>query len=148
MTTAYTNALRQQFERQEALELFVTEFSQWKAAGEAGEYLSYLFGKDSAYAKLPPGMITGQLRHVHLVPVLDKETLAAWDKAHHRGSRKVSDRALVYAEDTRGNFLLLFILTEPDAHAIAEMRTSEHKTLMRQFVQIAETWAFGGEIIA
>lgn len=148
MTAAYTDALRQQFERQEDLDLFVAKFAQWKAAGEAGEYSAYLFGKDGAYARLPAGMVTGQLRHVHLVPILDKEALAAWNKAHAKGSRKVSNRALVYAEDTQGNFLLLFILEEPDAHVIAQMGTAEHKTLMRQFIQIAEIWAFRGEIIA
>ena len=148
MTAAYTDALRRQFDRQEDLDLFVAKFAHWKASGEAGEYSAYLFGKDSAYAKLPAGMVTGQLRHVHLAPILDKDALAAWDKAFARGSRKVSNRALVYAQDAKGNFLLLFILNEPDAHVIAQMETVEHKTLMRQFVQVAESWAFNGEIIA
>ena len=47
-----------------------------------------------------------------LVPLLDEVALAKWDKAYSRESRKVSNRALVYAEDTRGNFLLIFILDE------------------------------------
>lgn len=64
------------------------------------------------------------------------------------GAEKISNRALVYAEDAQGNFLLIFILDEPDAHAIAQMRTMEDKTLMRQFVQVAELWAFNGEITA
>lgn len=133
----------------EQVDEFVQEFSEWKKNWPAGEYHSYIFGKDGGYYGAVQAAVTsGRLKHVHLVPLCDLNQLSEWNKAWRRRSRKTSDRALVYAEDNSGNYLLIFILDEPTAHEIARMRTSENKTLMLQFAAVADAWAFNGEIIA
>ncbi|MGQ3085334.1 MAG: type II toxin-antitoxin system YafO family toxin [Hydrogenophaga sp.] len=146
MSTQCTASLRSQFDEfGESVDPFIQAFSAWKASDEYG---SYLFGKDGEYASAVLKISSGKLKHVHLVPVVDTDALVAWERDHERRSRKTSDRALVYAEDTQGNFLLLFILDEPEAHEIARMATEEHRTLMRQLAAVAEEWAFSGEILA
>lgn len=149
MTTECTEALREQLRAvHEDPEDFRQTFAEWKAGGAATEYTYYLFGKDGGYGMLPFQMSTGSLKHVHLVPLLDPVALAKWDRAHDREQRKVSNRVLVYAEDSRGNHLLIYVLDEPDAHEIAKMKTPGHKQLMRQLTTVAETWAFTGKIEA
>lgn len=147
MTIQYTSQLADQLiALNKSPDAFAQAFSDWKAGGIRTEFSSPLFGKDGAYGRLPIPMSTASLKHVHLVPLADVEALKKWDKAHKRGSRKVSDRALVYAEDSRSNFLLIFILEEPTAHNIAEMKTTEHKTLMTLFATLAETWSLTGKV--
>jgi Toxin YafO, type II toxin-antitoxin system len=144
--TSCTNSLREQFQEVGAnLSDFVQQFNDWKSSSEYG---SYLFGKDGAYGPPVPSASPGRLKHVHLVPVLDEGALAAWDRDWERRTRKVSDRALVYAEDLSGNFLLLFIFNEPEAHEIARMKTPENKLLMKQLVAVAAEWAFSGKVLA
>jgi hypothetical protein len=53
-------------------------FADWKSSDEYG---SYYFGKDSAYITPKVDGKKYALRHVHLVPLLDKNQLAAWNKA-------------------------------------------------------------------
>lgn len=149
MSTQCTEALRERLTSLgENPDEFIKTFDDWKVLGPAGEYASYWFGKDGAYGSLPVSVPSGKLMHVHLVPVLDPDDLERWDKSWSRQGRKVSDRALVYADDLRGNFLLIFILDEPDAHEIASMKKPEHRQLMRQFAVVAEEWAFSGKISA
>lgn len=127
---------------------FAAEFDHWKSLGERGEYSAYLFGKDAAY-RLPP--VNGDhnvLRHVHLVPLKDPAQIARWDLAWQRRSRKTSDRALVYVSDPRQGHLLLFILEEPAAHAVARMLLPEHRQLMQMFAVVAERFIHDGEVIA
>ena len=146
MSTTCTDSLCEQFREAGAnLSDFVQQFKDWKASDEYG---SYLFGKDGAYGLPVPSASSGHLKHVHLVPVLDESALAAWDRDWGRKTRKVSDRALVYAEDSAGNFLLLFIFDEPEAHEIARMKTPEHKLLMKQLAAVAAEWAFSGKVLA
>lgn len=121
------------------------QFSQWKLSNEYG---SYYFGKDSFYIKPPIDGKPYKLRHVHLVPVKDKVQLSAWNKAWELGKRKTSNRALIYIDDNKGNFLLIFILSEPDAHEIALMKNEKHKKLMESFAIIAEEFIFDGSIVA
>lgn len=125
--------------------LLCQSFKEWKTSDEFG---SYHFGKDSAYA-MPT--VDGQkyaLRHVHLVPVLDQLQRSAWNKAWKLRGRKTSDRVLVYTQNSRGNFLLIFILSEPDAHEIARMRNPKHKSIMDGFANVAAAFLFDGSIIA
>lgn len=123
--------------------LFCQSFKEWKNGDEFG---SYYFGKDSAYAK---PTVDGQkyaLRHVHLVPVL--EQISTWKKIWRLRGRKTSDRVLVYTTNSKGDFLLIFILTEPDAHKIARMNTPEHKAIMEGFANVAAAFMFDGSVIA
>lgn len=119
---------------------FAAEFDHWKSLGVAGEYSSYLFGKDSSY------IAPGGLEHVHLVP-LEASALVKWDIQWRRRSRKVSDRALVYASDQTHGHLLIYILGEPTAHEVALMRTPEHQTLMRKLSLIAKAFIERGAVI-
>lgn len=129
-------------------EAFAAEFDSWKAQGSAGEYESFLFGKDSAYVRPEIDGEKYQLRHVHLVPIKDFQQLTLWQKIWRRGGRKTSDRVLVYASDTRGDHLLIFILEEPTAHAIAEMNTAEDRRLMEQLSAVAAAFLHDGSVIA
>jgi len=119
-------------------------FDAWKARGFAGEYSSYLFGKDSAYGSRLPS----SLRHVHLAPLADAVALAAWNRSWSRRTRKVSDRALVYASDNMHGHLLIFILNEPHAHRIARMETAEDASLMLKLAKVAQRFVHDGSVIA
>jgi mRNA interferase YafO len=122
---------------------FIAQFAEWKAGDEYG---SRWFGKDGAYAR---PKVNGEyaLRHVLLIPMTDLEQLKKWDKVYQRGGRKTSDRVLVYASASSTHHLLIFILNEPDAHNIAEMRTREHFEVMNGFAAIAEEFIDTGNVL-
>ncbi len=82
------------------------------------------------------------------MPVIDKQQLVSWKKFWKFKGRKTSNRVLVYAADNKGNFFLIFILSEPDAHEIALMKTPAHKEIMEGFAAVAEAFIFDGSIIA
>ncbi|MEI6746739.1 MAG: type II toxin-antitoxin system YafO family toxin [Methylococcaceae bacterium] len=124
---------------------FCNQFIKWK---NAGEYSSYYFGKDSAYVAPTVDGEKYKLRHVHLVPLIDQKQLAVWNKKWQFGGRKTSDRVLIYVEDNRNNFLLIFILSEPDAHKIAQMKELKHEQLMKRFASVSEQFMFDGTILA
>lgn len=124
--------------------LFMQDFALWKAGDEYG---SYLFGKDSAYVRPTVDGMQYALRHVHLVPLSSEEQLKQWDKAWGRRGRKTSDRALVYVSDDKGNHLLIYILDEPDAHAIASMQTAQQRAIMHGFAEVAAAFLESGEIL-
>jgi hypothetical protein len=148
-TAVCTDALREQFAELGAdLPAFVQKFCEWKSLGPAGEYSSYFFGKDVPFLRPTLAEPGGELRHVHLVPLLDKPALADWDKKHLRGSRKTSNRILAYVGGGRGSHLLLYILAEPTAHDVMKMQTEDDRTLMKQFAQVADVWLRTGEVIA
>jgi mRNA interferase YafO len=125
-----------------------SEFDHWKTLGAAGEYDSYLFGKDSAYVAPRVAGVPNVLRHVHLVPLADPRALAAWNTQWQRRGRKVSDRALVYASDRTHGHLLIYILAEPDAHLVARMGTPVHHQLMLKLAHVAECFMHDGSVIA
>jgi hypothetical protein len=124
--------------------LLTQDFALWKAGDEYG---SYLFGKDSAYVKPTVDGRQYALRHVHLVPLSSEEQIAQWDKVWKRRGRKTSDRALVYVSNDKGDHLLIYILDEPDAHAIAAMRTQQHRDIMLGFAEVAAAFLETGEIL-
>lgn len=142
MAVKITTALRKLLEEDgvNADEL-CRQFETWKIAGE---YSSYYFGKDSAYAAPTVDGEKYKLRHVHLVPLLDQKQLESWNKKWQFGGRKTSDRVLIYTTDNKNNFLLIFILSEPDAHKIALMRETKHELLMKKFASIAENFIVNG----
>ena len=145
MKTQCTAAICKQLGRLgESPEAFVTEFEQWR---NGGEYSSYFFGKDGAY--VAPTLSDGSmgLRHVHLVPLSNAQELHHWNVQWLRRSRKTSDRVLVYAQDHTHGYLLIYILSEPDAHEIARMLTPDNDLLMRKLVKIAERFIYTGQII-
>lgn len=145
MDVKITNALEAQMQADELdPQEFIEAFAEWKSGDEYG---SYLFGKDGAY--ISPSLFgTPQaFRHVHLVPITDTGQLAAWNRIWKRRGRKSSDRALVYVDAGRGRYLLIFILSEPDAHSVASMKTQQDKELMRVFLDVAEAFVDRGEII-
>ena len=142
LTTALKNAL--EADRLDS-RLFCASFKEWKSGDE---YSSFYFGKDSAYFTPSVNGEQYALRHVHLVPVIDKTRLLAWKKVWKLKGRKTSDRVLIYTRDKQGNFLLIYILSEPDAHAVARMKCQKHKELMEGFAAVAEAFIFDGSIIA
>lgn len=127
---------------------FVDLFRQWKSLGPSGEDEFYEFGKDGAYVSPSVNGQKNVLRHVHLVPIIDVQKKADWDKKWERHSRRTSDRALVYVADGNAKFLLITILPEPSAHAIGKMQTTEHKEMMEFFAEIADQFIHHNNIIA
>ena len=67
-------------------------------------------------------------------------TRAARTQAWRRRTRKVSNRVLVYADNRKGEYLLIYVLNEPDAHSIAAMQTVEDAETMAFFAQVAEAF--------
>jgi mRNA interferase YafO len=127
-------------------QLFCNLFKQWKLSKD--EHGCYHFGKDSAYVT---PLINGDkyiLRHVHLVPVIDKDQLSLWKRRWSFRRRKTSNRVLIYVDDKKGNYLLIYILSEPDAHEAALMKTQQHRELMDGFAAVAEAFIEDGSILA
>lgn len=148
MATFVTHALRQLLQSQgSSPDNLAAEFQNWKSLGQEGEYSSLLFGKDGAYSSPTVNGLPNVLRHVHLAPLANAVALERWEKAFRRRSRKTSDRALVYVSDGYYGHLLLYILDEPDAHAVARMATDENRKLMHAFATIAERFIHTGEIV-
>lgn len=116
---------------------FIQLFEQWKMQGEDE---SYFFGKDSYF------IVPSNLKHVHLVPILNQNSLSQWNKNWEKGSRRTSDRFLIYAEDNE-RYLLIAILPEPTAHAFVKMETPQSKTLMSLFSQVADDFIYYDNII-
>lgn len=160
MTTRATNSLKSQLQEVGggSAEELCQVFDAWKVGFPGSEFTHPLFGKDGAYSS---PLVDGKpyvLRHVHLMPVQDKDALELWLATHNRGvqqgkwGRKTSDRALVYA--TRSlpgggvEHLLLFILDEPEAHETAQMKTPDAKTIMRQLASCAADFMDDGSITA
>lgn len=120
-------------------------FQEWTTLPDP--YVDEFFGKDSAYVRPKVGGKPYVLRHVHLKP-FEPIALKKWESDHWLRTRKVSNRVLVYASNGKGNHLLIFVLNEPDAHAIADMKTAEDKSTMEGLAAVAEAFNFNGAIIA
>lgn len=141
-----TQALRQTLLKNNANpQELLDAFREWKTAGELGEDDFYEFGKDTAYITPKVNDENYVLRHVHLVPLLDKNQLEQWNKNWQHRRLRTSDRALVYVQDNQ-RFLLIDILPEPFAHKIAQMKTPQDKQLMEIFAKIAEQYIYHHEI--
>lgn len=143
MIVQITHALKSVLGKDDA-ELLCSEFLNWKATGE---YDHHYFGKDSAYIAPPVNGEKYVLRHVHLVPVLDTKQIARWLRDFARRGRKTSDRILIYTKDAKGDYLLIYILSEPDAHKIATMQNQIDKELMESFAKVAGDFMFDGSVI-
>jgi len=145
---AATEALRVALQDKEfSCEDLIAAFTEWKTGWPKREFDSKYFGKDAAYAAPAVDGKKYILRHVHIVPVVDPDALSRWQKILQRLGRKTSDRALVYAQDDRGNFLLIFILEEPYAHRVAEMRTQGDREIMEGFANTAAAFIAEGKVI-
>lgn len=141
MTVYTTELIKNSFDSLNDLDVFKDAFLKWKNAGSAGEYAFLSFGKDGFYIKPRVNGNYNVLRHVHLIPLEDKEALEKWQKNWRRGARRTSDRVLVYVCDGK-DFLLIAILEEPLAHDIAKMKTQEHKKIMESFAKIADEFIY------
>ena len=79
--------------------------------------------------------------------MLDHQARAAWEAAYARDGKRTSDRVLIYVKADNGDFLLIAILAEPDAHDVAEMKTKEDRETMAGFVVVAEEFLTDGSIV-
>lgn len=148
MAVLVTEAFKKGFDTEGELTLFVDAFAHWKSNWPTREYLSELFGKDGTYVHPKVGGEAYKLRHVHLKPVIDQSSISLWTKMFRRGSRKTSNRALVYAHNGRGDYLLIYILSEPDAHEVAQMKSAANKAIMEGFANTAAAFMDDGSVIA
>jgi hypothetical protein len=55
---------------------------------------------------------------------------------------------LIYVAANLQTFLLIFILPEPDAHAVAQMKTTQTKEIMAGFLEVAAEFLDRGRVIA
>jgi len=125
---------------------FADCFANWKALGPSGEYSDPYFGKDSEYARpLRDGRRV--LRHIHLPPESNPDEVAKWERDFARRTRKTSDTSLIYAHDDRHGYLLIYIVREPNGHAVAEMATRECRELMEQLADVAGAFLHDGKIL-
>lgn len=139
MNIATTLLFQQTFQNDSDLATFLHRFQQWK---ENGEDSSYYFGKDGFYSPIKSG-----LKHVHLVPILNLDDKKKWDRNWETGQRRTSDTCLVYVEDEQ-HYLLITILPEPLAHAIASQQEEKYRKTMAYFWEIAEQFFYYRKIIA
>lgn len=145
MSVSITSALRDELTKAGTdPQQFTMQFARWKAGWPANEYSFELFGKDGAYCRPGVGGDLYILRHVHLMP-LPGPARRKWLQLFRRESRKTSDRHLIYVQ-AGGDFLLIYILDEPDAHSVALMRTKDDRALMESFAIIAENFIYGGDV--
>jgi hypothetical protein len=130
-----------------AAKVFCDEFAQWRKSGT-----NILFGRDEPYRREPKVDGDDKLLHVHLMPDIEVNPGAhdLWVKRWRRkrpASWRTSDNALVYVSDDAGNFLLIFILDEPGAHEIAQMKTPQNRATMEGFAAVAEAFRHDGSVI-
>lgn len=124
---------------------FAEWFKLWKDARD--ELDSAMFGRDGGYVAPTVQGEKYRLRHVHLVPLLDRGAHDRWYRNYAAGRSRTSDRVLVYVRAANGDYLLISILDEPEAHEIARMQTTLDKGIMRGFATVAEEFLTDGAII-
>jgi hypothetical protein len=124
------------------------DFANWFAAWKrSGEWSSHMFGRDSAYVLPKVGNLQYRLRHVHLIPVLDAEARRKWEKHYAAERPRTSDRILIYVQHDDGDFLLIAILPEPDAHEVQRMANAADKALMESFAHVADEFLMDKAVV-
>lgn len=115
------------------------QFERWACAPADEKNNWYWFGKFSPYEE--PVLLGRKdvLMHVHLFPVSIPEDLATWNKIWQRKGTKKSDRALVYAGNDAGDFLLIHVFNEPGAHETAR----KEQRMMAHFSRLAISFIDG-----
>lgn len=145
MQVKMTQVLRDTLESQGlSADKLSENFAVWRAGDEFGHQA---FGKDSAYGSPLVDGKKNVLRHVHLVPLNDLESRRKWNKDNQRRSRKTSDRVLVYVSDGTKKHLLIYILDDPGAHAIATMQNPADRETMLGFAEVAAEFLDTGDIL-
>lgn len=119
----------------------VEQFAWWKHSEDRLDS-SFWFGRDSAYVDPEVGGKKYRLRHAHLPPG-DVRAKDRWTTLFRRGREKTSDRALVYAQASNGDYVLLQVLDEPGAHKIARMLSAADKKLMQDLAAQAAKFIDG-----
>jgi hypothetical protein len=142
MGTKITQALQHKLDEKYgtgAAQVFRDEFTEWRKSGR-----HVLFGKDAPYRK-PKVDGAEHLMHVHLMPSVNSGDNDLWMK-RWRLNRPPSHRTSDHGD--AGDILLIAILDEPGAHAVADMRTPENKATMEGFAAVAEAFRYNGSIVA
>lgn len=125
---------------------FIAEFEAWKLDWPRFEYRAPLFGKDGAYdGRIKVGRDPYVLRHAHLQP-FSRRALRHWLLHFRHFKRKTSDRHLVYVTCKPYGTLLIHILDEPTAHAVAAMNTAQDKAVMKLLCDIAYNFINYGHV--
>lgn len=114
----------------------------WEGGPACREFASTYFGKDGANRTPLVEGVSYALRHVHLPPINDDES-EQWMRYHELGKRKTSDCFLMYASDRYYKHVLLYVLPEPEAHAVVAMKTKEDRELMEWMAEEAARFLDG-----
>jgi mRNA interferase YafO len=146
MNVKITKAFRKRFEANGInADRFVELFSEWKKGDALGHKI---FGKDNPY-ETP--LVDGKpytLRHVHLIPLHDPKETSKWLSQYASRSQKTSDRALVYITNLAGDHLLIALLEEPGAHAMARSKNPVDVETMKAYALIAAEFMRSGEDVS
>ncbi len=148
MSVEMTRQMRSKLSQQGSTvdpDTLILSFEQWKAGLARGE-LSVFFGKD--YPCREP-VIAGQmvLQHVHVVPNSQSIEFVRWMDDFENPDPNVectSNRALVYADNGAGDYLLIYFLDDPPG---AHQTYGNRKTMMH-FARIADEFIVHGRIAA
>lgn len=125
----------------EARVAIVSAFKWWKAEDKR-EFASPFFGKDSALIKPKVGGREYCLRHCHLAPLNDEAAKQKWARAHRHGSRKTSDRVLIYVQ-SGNDFFIIDIVDDPGAHEAMRMTDKQGRSFMHTCALQADAFLRG-----
>jgi len=118
------------------MDQLVKMFEWWKADPGRLNH-SMWFGRDTPYDE-PQLQGRGRLlRHCHLLPMIDGEVRERWLRVFKTKGEKVSDKALVYAENN-GDYVLLYIFDEPGAHERARREKKTMAALYRRAISFCD----------
>lgn len=117
--------------------LFVAKFFEWKSGDEFNHYWfsNEKLGDD------------GFLYHAHLIPQNVPESRSVWDYFWGRPRerhRRRSDRYILYARNSLGDFLIVGIIDDPGAHLLWEKQNKHH---LDSYVAAAENFVVFGVIL-
>lgn len=115
---------------------FIRDFDFWKSF--PAEVETDVFARDGANRG------SSYLRHVHIVPLNDKEALARWNRNYENGDGNRSDRYLFYVNGGAAfGYMLLAVINDPGAHNIW---APENKDLLAEFERLAEDFYYNGVV--
>lgn len=129
------------YSSKQAQDALIFSFKWWKDSPER-EFQSPFFGKDGGLIRPKVGGREYALRHCHLVPLADPVAKARWAKAHKYGSRKTSDRVLIYAQ-SGDDYYLIDVVDDPGAHEIMRMLDKQGRSFMQKCAEEADAFLSG-----
>lgn len=118
--------------------IFINDFLDWKSGDEDD---SYYFAKDAF------NLHSEHVRHVHMVPLFEQNSIEKWDANWRKFRKRTSDRYLFYVDGGHFGYLLLYIVNDPGAHTFLSDPSDAERELLREFERIADNFVHFGKTI-